>query len=135
MMLRVGTGTVSGGRCQHSERLANGPPGGRESRNRGSLGAHGSLHWRCIETCTCCHGVQFVRSGTRQCGHCRATSWCRTRSSGGITPPRSRLLEAGRGLFVGSPVKVGLAFALLAGAAPAMAGFARRDLAFAERAG
>jgi hypothetical protein len=45
------------------------------------------------------------------------------------------LLEAGRGLFAGSPVKVGLAFAPLAGAALAMAGFARRGLASAERAG
>lgn len=45
------------------------------------------------------------------------------------------VLEAGRGLLAGSPVKVGLAFAGLAIAALLMAGFARRGLASAERAG
>jgi hypothetical protein len=45
------------------------------------------------------------------------------------------VLEAGRGLFAGSPVKVVLAFAVLAGGAALMAAFARRGLASAERAG
>jgi ABC-2 type transport system permease protein len=45
------------------------------------------------------------------------------------------VLEAGRGLLAGSPVKVGLAFAGLAIAAVLMATFARRGLASAERAG
>jgi ABC-2 type transport system permease protein len=49
--------------------------------------------------------------------------------------PATVVLEAGRGLFAGSPVKVGLAFALLAGGAALLAGFARRGLASAERAG
>jgi ABC-2 type transport system permease protein len=48
-----------------------------------------------------------------------------------ITP----VLQAGRGLFSGSPVQVGLAFALLAGGAALLAVFARRGLASAERAG
>jgi hypothetical protein len=45
------------------------------------------------------------------------------------------VLEAGRGLLAGSPVKVGLSFALLAAGAAVMAVFARRGLASAERAG
>jgi ABC-2 type transport system permease protein len=45
------------------------------------------------------------------------------------------VLEAGRGLLAGSPVKVGLAFAGLAIAAALLATFARRGLASAERAG
>jgi ABC-2 type transport system permease protein len=49
--------------------------------------------------------------------------------------PVTAVLEAGRGLFAGSPVKVLLAFAVLAGAAAVMAAFARRGLASAERAG
>jgi ABC-type multidrug transport system permease subunit len=49
--------------------------------------------------------------------------------------PVTAVLEAGRGLFAGSPVKVVLAFALLAGSAAVMAAFARRGLASAERAG
>jgi ABC-type multidrug transport system permease subunit len=49
--------------------------------------------------------------------------------------PVTAVLEAGRGLFAGSPVKVVLAFALLAGSAAVMAVFARRGLASAERAG
>jgi ABC-2 type transport system permease protein len=49
--------------------------------------------------------------------------------------PATVVLEAGRGLLAGSPVKVGLAFALLAGSAAVLAVFARRGLASAERAG
>jgi ABC-2 type transport system permease protein len=49
--------------------------------------------------------------------------------------PVTAVLEAGRGLFAGSPVKVVLAFAVLAGAAAVMSAFARRGLASAERAG
>jgi ABC-type multidrug transport system permease subunit len=49
--------------------------------------------------------------------------------------PATALLEAGRGLLAGSPVKVAVAFALLAGGAALMAIFARRGLASAERAG
>ncbi len=49
--------------------------------------------------------------------------------------PATVTLEAGRGLLAGSPVKVALAFALLAGAAVLLAAFARRGLASAERAG
>jgi ABC-2 type transport system permease protein len=49
--------------------------------------------------------------------------------------PATVVLEAGRGLLAGSPVKVGLAFALLAGSAALLAVFARRGLASAERAG
>jgi ABC-2 type transport system permease protein len=48
-----------------------------------------------------------------------------------VTP----VLEAGRGLLAGSPVKVVIAFAALAGAGLVMAAFARRGLAAAERAG
>jgi len=49
--------------------------------------------------------------------------------------PATVVLEAGRGLLAGSPVNVGLAFALLAGASALLAVFARRGLASAERAG
>jgi ABC-type multidrug transport system permease subunit len=49
--------------------------------------------------------------------------------------PATALLEAGRGLLAGSPVRVALAFGLLAGGAAVMAIFARRGLASAERAG
>ena len=49
--------------------------------------------------------------------------------------PVTAVLEAGRGLLAGSPVKVGLAFLGLAGAAFVLAAFARRGLASAERAG
>ena len=45
------------------------------------------------------------------------------------------VLEAGRGLLAGSPVKVALAFAALIAAAAIMTAFARRGLASAERAG
>jgi ABC-2 type transport system permease protein len=49
--------------------------------------------------------------------------------------PVTAVLEAGRGLVAGSPIKVALSFAALAGAAFLMATFARRGLASAERAG
>ena len=49
--------------------------------------------------------------------------------------PVTAVVEAGRGLFAGSPVKVVLAFTALAGGAALMAAFARRGLASAERAG
>jgi ABC-2 type transport system permease protein len=49
--------------------------------------------------------------------------------------PITAVLEAGRGLLAGSPVKVALAFASLAGVAALMTLFARRGLASAERAG
>jgi ABC-2 type transport system permease protein len=49
--------------------------------------------------------------------------------------PATAALEAGRSLLAGSPVKVLLAFALLAAGAALMAIFARRGLASAERAG
>ncbi|MGA2320516.1 MAG: ABC transporter permease [Solirubrobacteraceae bacterium] len=49
--------------------------------------------------------------------------------------PATALLEAARGLLAGSPVKVALSFALLAGASAVMALWARRGLASAERAG
>ena len=49
--------------------------------------------------------------------------------------PVTPVLEAGRGLLAGSPVKVAIAFLGLAGTALLMAGFARRGLASAERAG
>jgi ABC-2 type transport system permease protein len=60
------------------------------------------------------------------------TGWIHAVSS---INPVTPVIEAGRGLFAGSPVKVGLAFAILAGGALVMAGFARRGLASAERAG
>jgi ABC-2 type transport system permease protein len=49
--------------------------------------------------------------------------------------PVTVALDAGRGLLAGSPIKVALAFGLLAGAALVLAVFARRGLASAERAG
>jgi ABC-2 type transport system permease protein len=49
--------------------------------------------------------------------------------------PITPVLQAGRGLFSGSPVEVVLAFSLLAGGAALLAVFARRGLASAERAG
>ena len=49
--------------------------------------------------------------------------------------PVTAVLEAGRGLLAGAPVKVALAFAGLAIAAAAFAAFARRGLTSAERAG
>jgi ABC-2 type transport system permease protein len=49
--------------------------------------------------------------------------------------PITPVIEAGRGLVAGSPVKVLLAFVLLAAGAAVMAVFARRGLASAERAG
>jgi ABC-2 type transport system permease protein len=49
--------------------------------------------------------------------------------------PATAVLEAGRALLAGSPVKVALSFALLAGGALLMGVFARRGLASAERAG
>lgn len=49
--------------------------------------------------------------------------------------PATAALEAARGLLAGSPVKVALAFALLAAGATLMAIWARRGLAAAERAG
>ena len=49
--------------------------------------------------------------------------------------PVTPVLEAGRGLLAGSPVKVVIAFAGLVAAAAVLAGFARRGLASAERAG
>jgi ABC-type multidrug transport system permease subunit len=49
--------------------------------------------------------------------------------------PATAVLDAGRSLLAGSPVSVGLAFAVLAGGALLLAVFARRGLASAERAG
>lgn len=49
--------------------------------------------------------------------------------------PVTAVLEAGRGLLAGSPVKVAVAFLGLAIAAAVMAAFARRGLASAERSG
>ena len=49
--------------------------------------------------------------------------------------PATATLEAARGLLAGSPVKVVLAFGLLAGGAALMSVWARRGLASAERAG
>jgi ABC-2 type transport system permease protein len=49
--------------------------------------------------------------------------------------PVTPVLEAGRGLVAGSPVKVAIAFAALAAAAAVLTVFARRGLASAERAG
>ena len=49
--------------------------------------------------------------------------------------PVTAVMEAGRGLMAGSPVKVALSFGLLAGAALVLAAFARRGLTSAERAG
>jgi ABC-2 type transport system permease protein len=49
--------------------------------------------------------------------------------------PATAALEAARGFIAGSPVKVALAFAVLAGGIALMAAFSRRGLASAERAG
>jgi ABC-2 type transport system permease protein len=49
--------------------------------------------------------------------------------------PITTVLEAGRGLLAGSPVKVTAAFSAFAAAALVLAAFARRGLASAERAG
>jgi ABC-2 type transport system permease protein len=49
--------------------------------------------------------------------------------------PVTPVLEAGRGLIAGSPIKVAIAFAALAAAAAVLTLFARRGLASAERAG
>jgi ABC-2 type transport system permease protein len=49
--------------------------------------------------------------------------------------PATAVLESARGLLAGSPVKVGLAFGLLAAGVAVLALFARRGLASAERAG
>ena len=49
--------------------------------------------------------------------------------------PVTAVLEAGRGLLAGSPVKVAIAFTGLAIAASLLSTFARRGLASAERAG
>ena len=49
--------------------------------------------------------------------------------------PVTPVLEAGRGLLAGSPVKVAIAFVGLAVAAIVLTAFARRGLASAERAG
>jgi ABC-2 type transport system permease protein len=49
--------------------------------------------------------------------------------------PVTAVLEAGRGLLAGSPVKVGVAFAALAIATGVLGAFARRGLESAERAG
>jgi ABC transporter DrrB family efflux protein len=49
--------------------------------------------------------------------------------------PITAVLEAARGLFAGTPVKVAIAFAALAAGAAVMGVFARRGLSSAERAG
>jgi ABC-2 type transport system permease protein len=49
--------------------------------------------------------------------------------------PATAVLEAGRGLLAGSPVKLAIAFGSLAAAAALLSLFARRGLASAERAG
>ncbi len=49
--------------------------------------------------------------------------------------PATAVLEAGRGLVAGAPIKVGLSFCLLAAAAGLMVLWARRGLRSAERAG
>jgi ABC-2 type transport system permease protein len=60
------------------------------------------------------------------------TGWVHAVSS---VNPITAVIEAGRGLLAGSPIKVALSFVLLAGAAALLALFARRGLASAERAG
>ena len=60
------------------------------------------------------------------------TGWIHTIA--GLNPV-TPVLEAGRGLLAGSPVKVAIAFAGLAAAAILLAVFARRGLTAAERAG
>lgn len=49
--------------------------------------------------------------------------------------PATAVLEAGRGLLAGSPVKVGLSFGVLAAGVLVLALFSRRGLASAEKAG
>jgi ABC-2 type transport system permease protein len=49
--------------------------------------------------------------------------------------PVTPVLEAGRGLLAGSPVRVAIAFIGLAVSGAVLAAFARRGLASAERAG
>jgi ABC-2 type transport system permease protein len=49
--------------------------------------------------------------------------------------PATAVLEAGRGFLAGDPVKVALAFGLLAAGVLVLGAFARRGLASAERAG
>jgi ABC-type polysaccharide/polyol phosphate export permease len=60
------------------------------------------------------------------------SGWIHTVSS---LNPTTAVMEAGRGLLAGSPVKVGLSFGLLAAGAAVLAVFSRRGLASAERAG
>jgi ABC-2 type transport system permease protein len=60
------------------------------------------------------------------------TGWVHSVSS---LNPTTAVMEAGRGLLAGSPVKVGLSFGLLAAGAAVLAVFSRRGLASAERAG
>lgn len=60
------------------------------------------------------------------------TGWVHAVSS---VNPITAVMEAGRGFIAGSPVKVIVAFLFLAGGAVVLAGFARRGLASAERAG
>jgi ABC-2 type transport system permease protein len=60
------------------------------------------------------------------------TGWVHAVSS---VNPITAVIEAGRGLLAGSPVKVALSFAVLAGGAALLAAFARRGLASAEHAG
>jgi ABC-type multidrug transport system permease subunit len=60
------------------------------------------------------------------------TGWVHAVSS---VNPITAVIEAGRGFIAGSPVKVAVAFLLLAGGAVVFAGFARRGLTSAERAG
>jgi ABC-2 type transport system permease protein len=60
------------------------------------------------------------------------TGWVHAVSS---VNPITAVIEAGRGFIAGSPVKVLVAFALLAAGAALLGGFARRGLTAAERAG
>ena len=60
------------------------------------------------------------------------TGWIHTVSN---LNPITAIIEAGRGLLAGSPVKVALAFVLLAAGAALLGAFSRRGLASAERAG
>ena len=60
------------------------------------------------------------------------TGWIHSVSS---LDPVTAVIEAGRGLLAGSPVKVALSFALIAAGAAILGAFSRRGLASAERAG
>ena len=60
------------------------------------------------------------------------TGWVHAVSS---VNPITAVIEAGRGLLAGSPVKVALSFGVLAAGAAVLALFARRGLASAEHAG